>query len=128
MTSRSHGDGRRMTLAEAIERRRRMAARFGSVDLALNRGAERAFLRPGGGRIGHRNHDRRWASDFCHVDGCEADAGTDDVVLADGVPVPMCSTCQAALPWRPQPVEVETMEDLASDFLSAVERLSGDAP
>ena len=91
MTSRSHGDGRRMTVDEAVRRRARIIRVHGSLD----------------GIAYRSDQDRRWAAVNCqailHVedDGeifrCLNDAlGAEDVDRLYGIPVAMCARCRGA--------------------------------
>lgn len=80
MSQRSYGDGRRMSVAEAIERRTRIARVFGCVS------------RWPGETV--RDQDRRWAAYGCT---CGRSASKpEDVGLLDGIPVAMCSACRGA--------------------------------
>lgn len=102
VTRQSHGDGRHMTLDEAIERRRRWAAFWGGGDML------RAFV-----AVIHRHEsqlgefyppqDRRYLYTVCQARDPALDrqctARThepDDVGLLNGVPVAMCARCRGA--------------------------------
>ena len=79
MNRASHGDGRYMTIAEAIERR--------TTALTRGLGLSFDFWPP------HRSQDRRWLSAFCQT--CAGHARlADDVGVRDGIPVAMCRTCR----------------------------------
>lgn len=86
----SHGDGRRMTLAEVIERRRRMIRVHGSLRSA-------ALFNTLGQHGSRRVHqvDRRWSLDLCS--GCAqfVAVAADDVAMRDGVALAMCPSCRA---------------------------------
>lgn len=96
MTTRkpSYGDGRYMTVEEAVERRRRIIARWGSLRAAQRRRGNR------------RNQERRrrtrlWAGSVCWGVGCyrDADAPEDVIVVqrVDGTasqPHAMCRYCR----------------------------------
>lgn len=98
MTRRSHGDGRRMTLAEAIERRARMIRVHGSLEEAHDHG-----YGPAVHEDGDEPQDRDWNCWSC-VPCWENDRGDEpvdavapeDVGLLDGIPVAMCSRCRGA--------------------------------
>lgn len=145
MTHKSHGDGRRMTLAEAIERRARILRAWGGLldgrkDIDEQPPQHAIAHRTQDGNAGALSHDhhRAWAAASCRVQRrisagftpfCNADAGRpEDVALLDGIPVAMCSACRAAQRSRPDTFDVETLEDLAGQFLDAVERLIGGSP
>jgi hypothetical protein len=93
----SHGDGRHMTVAEAIERRTRMIRFHGSLDLAQSHGDETLLLR------GHSSDSpsRHWSWNVCLMltssgDRICANVADDpeDVAVVDGQIVPVCPTCR----------------------------------
>lgn len=89
-TSRSYGDGRRMTLDEAIQRRERVIRVYGGLAITVPCA---------------RQQDRRWLSPVCQAPTCVG-LGTSngrigsaglagEVGMLDGVPVAMCSNCRS---------------------------------
>jgi hypothetical protein len=81
---RSHGDGRRMTVAEAVERRARMIRFHGSLEKAYQHGHQHVVTDPECNEM-----PRAWSSWFCHLqlererDGFECDGSAlavDDVI------------------------------------------------
>lgn len=94
----SHGDGRRMTVAEAIERRARIIRVHGGLADAMD------HARPDTRTYDHQTHDRRWAYPWCEssTELCLVDrmapreaVGEDDVELdEDGIPVAACAECR----------------------------------
>lgn len=93
----SYGDGRYMTVAEAVERRRRMIARFKSVFTAriVARVAQLNRRRP---RMAPQQN-RDWAASHCYVTQCHRRApDPDDLIAAnaDGThPLAICSECRS---------------------------------
>lgn len=97
MTQQSYGDGRRMSVAEAIGRRARMIRVHGSLANAYYRHQRHVVARDPW-------QDRRWADFSCHSTGhhdgrewvSEHVDQPEDVGLLDGIPVAMCAACRAA--------------------------------
>jgi hypothetical protein len=98
---RSHGDGRRMSVVEAVERRARMIRFHGSLEAAYQHGHQHVATDP------ERNEmPRAWSSWFCHLqleqesDGveCTGDASEADDVEPDtadsGCIVSVCPACR----------------------------------
>lgn len=95
MTRRSHGDGRRMTLAEAVERRARIIRAWPKIGLAVT------LMSRCGWPVHYvpRRNDRRWANIYCESPshrGRRRARKAEDVGLLDGIPVAMCSRCRGA--------------------------------
>lgn len=97
MVLRSHGDGRRMTVAEAVERRARMIRVHGGLERAFDHAGQAAVAQLGCG-VYKTTDARAWAGWQCSSWACfEPADGADDVSPDDrGVLVPMCARCRGA--------------------------------
>lgn len=105
MTTRSHGDGRRMTLSEAVERRARMIRFHGSLERAREHGLRTGRLIRNSDTTRLPRQQRDWVKTGC-VDRLNLRArihiaeGADDVVewAGRGGPVilPACPACRGA--------------------------------
>jgi hypothetical protein len=93
----SHGDGRYMTLADAVCRRARTIRVHGSLENALDHGRHPRR------EHGHRARvtlgvSRRWASWFCELDTCGLDAlRPEDVLQTNRGPLAICEACRLRL-------------------------------
>jgi hypothetical protein len=92
---RSHGDGRRMTVAEAIERRARMIRFHGSVENAWYHGQETAREQSGADVLDWTT--RTWVIGTCARDSedcTRAAPNAEDCENTEGYVTTVCSTCR----------------------------------
>jgi hypothetical protein len=86
----SHGNGSRMSVAEARERRARMIRFHGSLENAHERGGASLFCYQPTGREWNA-----WECCVCWSRGLEVDASAaPDVAVFEGEVVAMCSECR----------------------------------
>jgi hypothetical protein len=95
LTTRSHGDGRRMSLAEAVERRARVIRFWGTMRYAYEE-AHRVYGGP-------ERQGRNWGFWLCMMSrngvpfGCGRRAPkAADVTMLDGECVAACPACRGA--------------------------------
>jgi hypothetical protein len=106
----SYGDGRRMSLDEARERRQRIIAVHGSLDAGHDHGDDTCWRIAEAHDRDARTTDegsgiRDWNAWWCFpcYDGLNQSGATQasDVGLIDGVPVAMCERCRQESEARP---------------------------